>query len=143
MLHHYGFRVSILTKGGHRAERDFDLLTSADKFGVTLTFLDPAVSIEWEPYAALPAERIDSLKKAHALGIPTWASLEPVLAPEESLEIIRQTYTFVDQFKVGILNYHPLGKRINWARFATQAVQLLDSLGCHYYLKRDLRRWLP
>lgn len=132
----------ILTKGGRRAERDFDLLTRNDWFGVTLTNTDVKLSLKWEPGAALPEERISSLRKAHEQGIQTWVSLEPVLYHETALEIIKQTYTFVDKFKVGVLNYHPHSKMTDWHKFAVEVKHLLDDLGCNYYLKNDLRMWL-
>jgi DNA repair photolyase len=142
ILHNHRLNVMILTKGGKRAERDFDLLTAEDKFGVTLTTLDSPHSLEWEPGAALPEERIDSLRKAHNRGIGTWVSLEPVIYPDIALEIIRQTHTYVDMFKVGPLNYHPHGKTIDWHKFAQDVEDLLNDLGCIYYLKEDLRKWL-
>lgn len=142
ILHTYNLNVRLLTKGGLRAERDFDLLTGNDWFGVTLTNLDDTLSLKWEPEAALPEERIKSLYKAHEKGIKTWVSLEPVLYPEVTLEIIKQTYTFVDEFKVGILNYHPHSKDIDWHRFAVDVKDLLADLKCGYYLKEDLLRWL-
>ena len=132
----------ILTKGGQRAERDFDLLTRADWFGVTLTNLDDMRSLSWEPGAALPAERIASLRRAKELGIKTWVSLEPVLYPEITLEIIGRTHSFVDIFKVGALNYNLHSKNINWHVFANQVNRLLTDLKCSYYLKDDLRKWL-
>jgi DNA repair photolyase len=132
----------ILTKGGTRAERDFDLLTGDDQFGVTLTNLDETLSRKWEPLAKLPAERITSLVRAHEKGIRTWVSLEPVLYPETALEIIRRTHKFVDKFKVGTLNYHPHARNIDWHRFAGDVKSLLDELNCDYYLKNDLRKWL-
>jgi DNA repair photolyase len=58
ILHSSGLNVMILTKGGLRAQRDFDLLNEKDLFGVTLTNLDSAFSLKWEPGAALPVERI-------------------------------------------------------------------------------------
>ena len=143
VLKHYGLRVSILTKGGLRATRDFDLLDENDLYGVTMTLLDARESSIWEPYAAPPSERIESLRQAHEKGIPTWVSLEPVIYPEVSLEIIRQTHSFVDEYKVGTLNYHERAKQIDWANFARNARDLLNSLNCRYYLKADLRRWLP
>ena len=75
-------------------------------------------------------------------GIPTWVSLEPVLDPAVALEIIRQTHPFVDLFKVGKLNYHPLAKSIDWPQFARDAVTLLKSLGKAYYVKNDLSCYL-
>lgn len=142
ILHQHNLNVTILTKGGKRAERDFDLLTDQDRVGVTLTSLDDDVSIRWEPGAALPKERINSLQRAHEKGIKTWVSLEPVLYPETTVEIIRRTYHFVDEFKVGTLNYHPHAKNIDWPRFAVDVQQLLNSLKCSYYLKNDLRKRL-
>ena len=142
IFHSQNLNVKILTKGGKRAERDFDLLVNHDLFGVTLTNLDDKLSLEWEPGAALPAERIASLVKAHEKGIKTWVSLEPVLYPEVALEIIRRTYKFADEFKVGVLNYHPHAKTINWYKFALDVKTLLTDLKCSYYLKSDLRKWL-
>ena len=142
VLHSHNLNVIILTKGGQRAERDFDLLTGNDWFGVTLTNLDENLSLQWEHDAALPDERINSLKRAHEMRIKTWVSLEPVLYPETALEIIRRTHGFVNEFKVGTLNYHPHAKSIDWHRFAVDAQKLLTELKCDYYLKDDLRKWL-
>lgn len=142
ILHEYNINVTILTKGGKRAERDFDLLTENDWFGVTLTNLENSKSLMWEPGAALPDDRIRSLQKAREKGINTWVSLEPVLYPNVTLEIIKKTYKFVDKYKVGILNYHPHSKSIDWHKFAIQVNDLLSELGCDYYLKNDLRSWL-
>ena len=69
-------------------------------------------------------------------------SLEPVLHPEITLDIIRQTHSFVDVFKVGVLNHHPHSKSIDWRKFATGVNNLLTDLKCNYYLKDDLRKWL-
>jgi len=141
ILHKNGFNVTILTKGGKRAERDFDLLRPGDEFAVTLTFLDEQKSRQWEPKAAIPEERIETLRKAHELGITTWVSLEPVIEPAESLEIIRQTHTFVNLFKVGLLNYHPKGKEIDWHQFLQECIATLKQYGCQYYIKKDLRQY--
>ena len=148
VLHRHKLSVAILTKGGKRATRDFDLLTSADLFGVTLTFMDSGRSRSWEPGAALPSERLDSLKEAHERGIPTWVSLEPVIDPAESLDMIEATAGFVDHYKVGTLNYSNKLPRqlrdqvrgIDWKNFARNAVMLLDGLGKNYYIKKDLAR---
>ncbi len=141
ILHKNGFNVTILTKGGKRAERDFDLLGPGDEFAATLTFLDEQKSLKWEPRAAIPEERIEALRKAHELGIKTWVSLEPVIEPAESIEIIRQTHTFVDLFKVGLLNHHPRGKTIDWGKFLNDVINVLEEYGCQYYIKKDLKRY--
>ncbi len=142
ILHRHGLHVEILTKGGTRAARDFDLLMPGDAFATTLTFLDENMSREWEPNAAPPSDRIKAIKKAHSMGIATWASLEPVIDPEQSLEIIRQTHSCVDLFKVGTLNHHPLAKTIDWASFGYEAQALLENFEKDYYIKDDLRAYM-
>jgi len=141
ILHENLFNVIILTKGGKRAERDFDLLRPGDEFATTLTFLDEQKSLQWEPWAAIPGERMETLRKAYKLGVKTWVSLEPVIEPAESLEIIKQTHTFVDLFKVGKLNYHPRADEIDWRKFLRECIATLKQYGCQYYIKRDLRRY--
>ena len=143
ILHSHGFNVQVLTKGGSRALRDLDLLGPDDAFATSMTLLDEQASLEWEPEAALPQNRIDTLRIFHKAGIPTWVSLEPVIDPEAALEIIHQTHEFVDLYKVGKLNHHPHAKTIDWQHFAIAAVQLLSSLDKPYYVKADLRAFLP
>lgn len=138
----YGLNVQVLTKGGKRALRDLDLFTPADAFATTMTFLDDTRSQQWEPWAALPGNRIETIKTFHSAGIPTWVSLEPVIDPEASLQIIRQLYPWVDVFKVGKLNYHPLSLTTDWSEFVHQAVALLKSLDQDYYIKKDLASYL-
>ena len=140
ILHKEELFVAILTKGGLRATRDFDLLTKHDLFGVTLVFEDEAMRAIWEPYAAPTAERIETLRMAKERGIPTWASLEPVFNPDEALSLIAHCADVIDVFKVGTLNYREEGKMINWKKFAQDAVTLLDRLGAKYYIKKDLAR---
>lgn len=135
-------KVSILSKGGLRATRDFDLLGPGDEVGATLTFTDPAMSREWEPGAAPPLERIKYLRAAHDRGLKTWVSLEPVIDPRQSLELIDLAHQYVDTFKVGILNHHPKAKEIDWRDFGLKAVSMLERLGSTYYVKKDLQRWM-
>lgn len=142
ILHRHGLTVCILTKGGTRALRDLDLMGPKDSFATTLTCLDDGESLKWEPGAALPEDRFDTLRRFHAVGVPTWVSLEPVLNPATTLELIRRTSDYVDHYKVGTLNHHPLAKRIDWATFARQAKALLEGMGKSYYLKRDLAAYL-
>jgi len=139
ILHSHGLCVEILSKGGMRATQDFDLLGERDRVAATLTSVTGPVSHEWEPGAASPGERVKYLKEAKRQGLVTWASLEPVLDPEQSLEIIRRCHPFIDKFKVGTLNHHPVAKTIDWKKFGNDAVALLEELGCDYYIKKDLR----
>lgn len=139
-LNLHGFPVQILTKGGLRACRDFDLLAKNDgnKFSVTLTLDDPERSRRWEPNAALPEERIESLRLAHNLGIKTWVSFEPVIDPEAVYRLIEETHAFVDLYKIGKLNYHPHARTIDWPGFRSEIVKILEGHGKAFYLKRDL-----
>ena len=143
ILHQYGFTVQILTKGGTRALRDIDLLGPGDAFASTLTFVDEARSREWEPDAALPADRIEAIRAMHDAGVPTWVSLEPVIFPDETLALIRQTFKFVDLYKVGKLNYHPHAASVDWYRFANDAVSLLKKTQVPFYVKDSLLPYLP
>lgn len=140
----FGISPNILTKGGTRSIRDFDLLsrTPQAKYGATLTFLDESLSTLWEPLAALPHDRLKALHKAYNLGIHTWASLEPVIDPAQSLQIIRETSSFVDEYKIGRWNHDPRAEQIDWKSFGEQAIELCLSLGKKFYIKKDLAKFL-
>lgn len=141
-LHDHHISVEILTKGGSRAARDFDLLTPSDRFATTLTFLQPEDSAKWEPGAAMPQNRINTIQLAKSMGLVTWASLEPVIDPVQSLELIRITSDCVDLFKVGKINHHPISKTVDWRKFAYDAIDLLEKNGKDYYIKDDLKKYL-
>lgn len=134
--------VCILTKGGKRSERDFDLLGKNDTYAATLTFIDKRLSAEFEPYASLPKERFDALLKAHDLGIPTWVSLEPVIDPAETIKIIRQTSDYVDMYKIGVWNYDKRANELDYSGFVRKAIELINSTGAQYYIKKDLAKYL-
>ncbi|MFA5410065.1 MAG: radical SAM protein [Bacilli bacterium] len=142
----HGLNVTILTKGGARSERDFDLLAEHPDqvtYAATLVFTDEERRLRYETGTATPTmERITALKRAHRLGIQTWVSLEPVFDPVQSLDLIRQTHEFVDLYKVGTLNYMLEAKAIDWSAFGRDAIALLESLGKDYYIKDDLKRHL-
>ena len=143
ILQAHGLAVMTLTKGGRRALRDIDLFRPGiDAFATTLTSLDDEVSMQWEAGAALPQDRIDTLRRFHERGIYTWVSLEPVYDTEATKQIIRETHEFVDLYKVGQINYHKLTKATDWQRFTDEVVGLMDSLGQDYYIKNDLRPYL-
>lgn len=146
ILQRHGLNVAILTKGGKRSERDFDIMQKfpADsfKYGATLVFADDTESSKREPGAAPTSERIASLKRAHELGIRTWVSLEPVYEPQDAYALIEMTKGFVDLYKVGKLNYRPVAKKVNWHTFGVSVTRQLSGLGKEYYIKKDLRRYI-
>jgi DNA repair photolyase len=138
-----GANFTVLTKGAMRAARDFDLYKPGDSFGASLTLLPHNhYAHYWEPEAPSNAERCKSLLKAHEKGIRTWASLEPVIFPEDTLRIIEMTHEYVDLYKVGVINYNEKKKYIDWKDFGHKAIDLLESLGKEYYIKDDLKAYL-
>jgi len=140
MLSRQNIAFQVLTKSVS-AVHDLDLYMPCDAFATTLTFLDSRWK-DFEPKASSPQERIVALDKAHRLGIETWVSLEPVLDDEETLRIIRETYTLVDLYKIGILNYGQPPKPISWRRFGIKAIDLCEKFGKPYFIKKDLARHL-
>ena len=138
-LHDAGLGVIILTKGGKRSMRDFDILKPGlDAYATTLTLTQVSQSLYWEPGAANPMERIEALKQAHLRGIETWVSFEPVIFPQETFELLEMTRGFVDHWKIGTMNYHPQGKTIDWFKFGWMMKEIMDKQGLKYYFKRDL-----
>lgn len=135
----YDHPFQVLTKSGVRAVQDFDLYGPNDRFGCTLTFINDVDSLQWEPGAALWSDRIEALRQAHDHGIKTWASLEPVIDPAQTLHLIELTHEFVDFYGVGKLNHNPeLEKTIDWPKFRADAEALLKKYGKDYKIKAAL-----
>lgn len=140
ILKTYDIPFQVLTKGGMRAVPDFDLYTTLDAFGTTLTLLDPEQARATEPFAASPSNRIRAIEIAHQKGIETFVSLEPVLDATQSLQIIEKTHKFVDHYRIGKLNYQK--SDINWRLFGVRAIRLCRQLKVDYYIKKDLAEHL-
>jgi DNA repair photolyase len=139
-----GTPTAILSKGGVRSLADMDILKSMGKrvkLGATLSCMEKKTWIEWEPGAASPEERLNALKKAHESGIETWASLEPVIKSEETLELIKESNKFVDGYKVGKMNYQKID--VDWQKFLLDSVKLLRKLGKRFYIKDELAKHAP
>lgn len=144
ILQKHGLAVCTLTKGGRRAVRDLDLFRpERDAFASTLTSLDPDFSRKWEPDAALPDERLETLRRFHDAGIFTWASLEPTLDIDASLEIVQETHGFVDHYKIGRVNYIGMTKTTDWEDYTLRMIELVQELGVSHYFKKDLQKYLP
>lgn len=140
-----GCSVAILTKGGKRCLDDIDIFKSWPdgrvKVGATLTFNSAAWSRKVEPGAADPGDRIEALRVLNGAGIRTWASIEPVIDPVESIAIIAASLPFVDAYKVGKLNHRK--NTTDWADFGKKAVDMIRAAGKQLYVKDDLRPFLP
>ena len=141
LLKEYGNHVQILTKGGERADRDFDLLDENDWFGVTYCGYDEGtmfIQQESEPFAAPEIERLASLSIAHKQGIKTWMSIEPVLNEVSVLNLLEMNPYYIDRYKIGKLNYHP--SEIDWKKFGNRVEQICKSNKMDYYIKESLRK---
>jgi len=141
-LHEGGCYVNVLTKAGTKCIADLDLYGPKDKLGVTLTFQDPTDSVFWEPYAASPIDRMRALQNAHARGIYTWASFEPVIDPHQSLLLMRACIDFVDYFKIGKWNHDKRANEIDWHGFVHDAIDIMESNHCEYMIKEDLKKYI-
>ncbi len=133
----------VLTKGGMRAAVDFDLYGPNDAFATTMTFVSALGSIDYEPGAAWPQDRVKAIEEAHRRGIETWVSLEPVFHPSEALFWIDSLSDCADLFKVGKLNHDPERERqIDWRAFGIAAIAHLKERRKRYYIKDDLAKHL-
>ena len=145
MLNRRNCKVAILTKSGSRCLRDLDIFKQFGdriKVGATLTFINEQNSLDIEPNAATPQDRLDTLKILHKNGIKTFISIEPVIDPIQSIELIKLCLPFIDQFKVGKINYFEkrfADKPIDWHKFLTEAVTILRKAEKQFYIKEDLR----
>lgn len=143
-LAEHGLGFCTLTKGGSRALPLLSMFRpDRDAFASTLTSLDDAFSRKWERGAALPGDRISTLKAFHDAGIFTWVSLEPTLSTEASLQIIEHTHQFVDLYKIGRANYLPMTNTTDWESYTHRILELVNRLGVKHYIKKDLQPYLP
>lgn len=142
ILKDHNLNFCILTKGGNLAERDFDLLEDypGARFGVTLTLHKPKDLVYWEPEADSPLERMRALRIAHDIGIKTWASIEPVIDPQQAFDLIEDTLYCVDLYKIGKLNHvADVGKKVDWIKFREDVSAMLTEWRTPFYIKESLR----
>lgn len=79
LLVHHGFQVNALTKSA-LILRDLDIFEgSSAQIGVTLTTLDPGLTVLWEPYASPVEARLRVLSDVHAAGLKTSVMFGPLL----------------------------------------------------------------
>ena len=145
LLLKYNIPVSILSKGGMRILEDIDIIKEFGaniQVGASLTFTSLTDAQKWEPGAAIPTERFEALEYLHSEGIRTWASMEPVIYPEQSLEIMELTKSYVDGYKIGKLNHFPKHEvKFDWSKFLTDAVNTMRRNKSSFYIKKDLLEW--
>ena len=127
-----------------RAVQDFDILGSNldSWFGTTLTYWDELKSKKHEPNAASPKDRIAAIKKANKMGIKTWVSMEPITGKNEALDLLYESFEFVDLFKIGKMNHRKGISEKELRSFLTEATETLDRHKKDYYIKIDTQPFL-
>ncbi len=83
VLREHRHPFTVLTKSS-LVERDIDLLAPMAQEGLvsvclTITTLDPDLARRWEPRAAAPWRRLQTMRRLHDAGIPVGVSLAPVV----------------------------------------------------------------
>lgn len=138
----YHMNVTVLTKGGTRASRDFDILKrNGWWFGTTLSFATNPFLRKWEPLpSAGLINRVQAILEAKQQGIKCWVSVEPVIYPHEALAIIQDIMKHIDYWKIGKINYHKyIEDREDWGAFLQETEKILK--GKSYYIKKDLEAY--
>jgi DNA repair photolyase len=140
-----GLAFCTLSKGGERALPFLPFYRpDRDAYACTLTTLDDAFSRKWEPKAALPRDRIATLSRFYEAGIFTWVSLEPTLDVQASLDIVAETRSFTNLYKIGRANYcAEITRTTDWRDYTLRMIDLCQTLGVRHYVKRDLQEHLP
>jgi len=137
--------VSILTKGGFNILEDLDIIKQFGpniQVGGSLTFIDNTLSKKWEKNSSEPNERFDTLRILHNEGIKTWASMEPVIYPDQSLEIMDITKDYIDAYKIGKLNHFPKHEaKFDWPKFLNDSIEIMNNNNKKFYIKNDLSKY--
>ena len=126
-----GASVQILTKNADAA-LDLDMLDGSDRFGVTISGGE-----SHERFASPEADRLAALEEAHARGIRTWVSCEPVFDIRRIYDLIAQA-GFIDFFAIGKANY--VESDIDWAAFRAECERLCGIHGRAYVIKSSLSK---
>lgn len=145
ILLEHNIPVSILSKGGYNVLQDLDVIKKFGEniqVGGSLTFTNAKDSLNWEKNSSSPQERFGALKELHESGVKTWASMEPVIIPEQSLEIMELTKGYVDSYKIGKLNHFPKHEaKFNWTDFLNRTIAIMRKNNKPFYIKNDLAEY--
>lgn len=92
-----------------------------------------------EPGASSNDERIWAMQVLHQAGVPTWASIEPILDPQRSLDMVARTIECCDHYKIGILS----GKKAYSPQDIRMFVDAVNALNPKsVYWKESLREFV-
>ncbi len=151
VLAEHGRPYDVLTKGCPTGATLAVMAKHPDaRLGMSLVWYRDERRAEWEPGAASVESRLLTLRAARALGVQTFASVEPVIDPDEALAAI---YTLiaagVSDIRVGRLNHMPTPHPVDWTDFVRRALAILrpwqaaDPGRRRYLLKRGLAELVP
>lgn len=141
--------VMLLTKDATFVKDECDFMAWMDAiniihrdkvaFGFTLTGRD-----DMEPGASSNLERIQAMCAMSKRGFKTWASIEPIIDFNSSLEMIRMTTGFCDHYKIGLRSgvkrdYYDDDKFMS---FLWELVELKENHFMSFYLKDSIRKRL-
>ena len=142
ILIRHGLRFTVPTKGGNRAARDFDLFRDYPlvRLGASFSLYDDDRAASFEPGTVPVSERISVLERAAALGISTWACLEPIIDPAQTLALMDRLSGIVHRWVPGKLNYRKPEKPVDWRGFRSVAAERLDRMGADYQFTRSFRK---
>jgi DNA repair photolyase len=137
----YHIPVSILTKGGKRSLQDIDIFKQFGhhiKIGATITYNNEKQSLTEEPNAATPKERLETLATLKQNGIKTWISFEPIIDPEQTLDMMKAATPFTDEFQFGKLSGDD--RLIDWTAIVYKITTHLRNNNKRFYIKQTLRK---
>ena len=133
ILSPFPFPVSILTQS-KLVTRDIDLFKKFKNIEVGMSFItmDEKATRIFQPMAALPKQRVETLKKLHQAGIKTYLHLGPILPIFTNFEeIFKAVSPWVDSVMGETLNT----RGENWTN-------LIKTLSFHYpKLLPEFKKW--
>ena len=143
-----GIKCKVLTKAtnwvdGFLREKEennyFDTENSKEVycFGFTLTGHD-----ELEPNANTNQERIEAIKKLHNAGCTTFASIEPIIDLKSSMDMIKQTIGYCDEYKIGLLSGDKTIKKVELQKFFDEVNLLATTHNFKVYWKDSINNKL-
>ena len=102
-------KVTVLTKGLYPEDLTGNSYSPDNEYGISLVSLDTEFHNRYEPFSALPEDRIFALKQLHDAGWKTWVSIEPYPTPnivKQNLRFLLEHVEFVDKIVFGRWNYN-------------------------------------
>lgn len=137
----YKIPISILTKSGMKALQDLDVIKKFGqhiKIGASMTYDNDLDSQRIEKGAALPNERLLMLETFHKNNVRTWISFEPIIQPEQMLNLLNQSLGFVSEYQFGKLSGDK--RDFDWNYYVKIITDILRPKQIPFYIKDTLKK---